>query len=189
MLFVLFFSFALFGLLFGAKIQIFLGFHEKHYLCTKYFIMKNTIFTTIILAALVFAGCKEEPKQTSFDKKAALEFLYAYMPLGDSVDYSEGYYRECIHYAFLAKQELPWGASIPEREFKHFVVPVRVNNEGLDRFRATYYEELKNRVKDLSLKDAVLEVNHWCHEHVNYKGSDSRTSAPKTAFGLSRLDA
>ena len=149
--------------------------------------MKNTIFTTIILAALVFAGCKEEPKQTSFDEKAALDFLYAYMPLGDSVDYSEDYYRECIHYAFLAKQELPWGASIPEREFKHFVVPVRVNNEGLDRFRATYYEELKNRVKDLPLKDAVLEVNHWCHEHVNYKGSDSRTSAPmatiKTSWG------
>ena len=149
--------------------------------------MKNTIFTTIILAALVFAGCKGEPKQTSFGEQEALNFLYAYMPLGDSVDYSEDYYRECIHYAFLAKQELPWGASIPEREFKHFVVPVRVNNENLDRFRATYYEELKNRVKDLSLKDAVLEVNHWCHEHVNYKGSDSRTSAPmatiKTSWG------
>ena len=99
--------------------------------------MKNTIFTTIILAALVFAGCKGEPKQTSFGEQEALNFLYAYMPLGDSVDYSEDYYRECIHYAFLAKQELPWGASIPEREFKHFVVPVRVNNENLDRFRAT----------------------------------------------------
>lgn len=187
MLFVLLFSFSLFGLLFGAKIRFFLGFHEKHYLCTKYFKMKNTIFTTIILAALVFAGCKGEPKQTSFGEQEALNFLYAYMPLGDSVDYSEDYYRECIHYAFLAKQELPWGESIPEREFKHFVVPVRVNNENLDRFRATYYEELKDRVKDLSLKDAVLEVNHWCHEHVNYKGSDSRTSAPmstiKTSWG------
>ena len=149
--------------------------------------MRKTILLTLTLITLAFAGCKEEPKQTSFDEKAALDFLYAYMPLGDSVDYSEDYYRECIHYAFLAKQELPWGTSIPEREFKHFVVPVRVNNEGLDRFRATYYEELKNRVKDLSLKDAVLEVNHWCHEHVNYKGSDSRTSAPmstiKTSWG------
>ena len=149
--------------------------------------MRNTLLIIIAVSALLFSGCKEEPKQKTFGEKEALEFLYAYMPLGDSVDYSEYYYRECIHYAFRAKEELPWGANIPEREFKHFVVPVRVNNENLDAFRSTYYEELKDRVKDLSLYDAVLEVNHWCHEHVNYKGSDSRTSAPmatiKTSWG------
>ncbi len=148
--------------------------------------MKNTLLILITASALFFSACSSE-KETAFTEKEALEFLYAYMPLGDSVDYTEDYYRECIHYAFLAKEELPWGESIPEREFKHFVVPVRVNNENLDRFRATYYEELKDRVKDLSLYDAVLEVNHWCHKHVNYKGSDSRTSAPmatiKTSWG------
>ena len=152
--------------------------------------MKNTLFTLITVSALLFSACKgtgETKQSKQFTEKEALEFLYAYMPLGDSVDYTEDYYRECVQYAFRAKAELPWGASVPEREFKHFVVPVRVNNENLDRFRATYYEELKGRVKDLSLYDAVLEVNHWCHEHVNYKGSDSRTSAPmatiKTSWG------
>ena len=148
--------------------------------------MKNRILTLFIISSLLFSACSSE-KKTAFGEKEALKFLYAYMPLGDSVDYTEDYYRECIHYAFLAKEEMPWGACIPEREFKHFVVPVRVNNENLDAFRSTYYEELKGRVKDLSLYDAVLEVNHWCHEHVNYKGSDSRTSAPmatvKTSWG------
>ena len=148
--------------------------------------MKNIILTFAILSAALFSACSSE-KETTFNENQALQFLYQYMPLGDSVDYTEDYYRECIHYAFLAKEEMPWGASVPEREFKHFVVPVRVNNENLDRFRATYYEEMKARVKDLSLYDAVLEVNHWCHEHVNYKGSDSRTSAPmatiKTSWG------
>jgi len=149
--------------------------------------MKNTLFLLFTIVALLFSSCKGKANQKPFTEKEALEFLYEYMPLGDSVDYSEEYYRECIQYAFRAKEELPWGERIPEREFKHFVVPVRVNNENLDRFRATYYEELKDRVKDLSLYDAVLEVNHWCHEHVNYKGSDSRTSAPmatiKTSWG------
>ena len=148
--------------------------------------MRNTLLILLSASALLFSSCKDE-QNNQFTEKEALEFLYAYMPLGDSVDYTEDYYRECVHYAFLAKQELPWGANIPEREFKHFVVPMRVNNENLDRFRSTYYEELKARVKDLSLYDAVLEVNHWCHEHVNYKGSDSRTSAPmatiKTSWG------
>ncbi len=151
------------------------------------FDMKNTLLIILAFSALFLSSCAGEPKQKHFTEKEALEFLYAYMPLGDSVDYTEDYYRECIHYAFRAKEELPWGANIPEREFKHFVVPVRVNNENLDAFRSTYYEELKGRVKDLSLYDAVLEVNHWCHEHVNYKGSDSRTSAPmatiKTSWG------
>ena len=35
--------------------------------------------------------------------------------------------------------------------------------------------------------DAVLEVNHWCHEKANYQPSDARTSSPlatvKTAYG------
>ena len=140
-----------------------------------------------ILAVILLAACTHEPKQEAFTEEKALEFLYQYMPLGDQVDYTEDYYRECVSYAFKAKAELPWGEDVPEREFKHFVLPPRVNNENLDRFRATYYDELKGRVKDLSLYDAVLEVNHWCHEHVNYKGSDSRTSAPmatvKTSWG------
>ncbi|MBR5912503.1 MAG: transglutaminase domain-containing protein [Bacteroidales bacterium] len=149
--------------------------------------MKNTLLIFVAFSALLFSGCAGETKQQAFNEEKAMQFLYEYMPLGDSVDYTEDYYRECINYAFRAKAELPWGVSVPEREFKHFVVPVRVNNENLDRFRATYYEELKDRVKDLSLYDAVLEVNHWCHERVNYKGSDSRTSAPmatiKTSWG------
>ena len=148
--------------------------------------MRHFILIAAILTGLFYNACAEQEKQR-FNEKEALEFLYQHMPLGDSVDYSEEYFRECVHYAFKAKEELPWGASIPEREFKHFVVPVRVNNENLDAFRSTYYEELKERVKDLSLYDAVLEVNHWCHEHVNYKGSDSRTSSPmatiKTSWG------
>ena len=149
--------------------------------------MKNTLLIIIATSVLLLSSCAGEAKQASFNEKEALQFLYEYMPLGDSVDYTTDYYRECIHYAFRAKEELPWGKNVPEREFKHFVVPVRVNNENLDRFRATYYEELRDRVKDLPLYDAVLEVNHWCHEHVNYKGSDSRTSAPmatiKTSWG------
>ena len=137
--------------------------------------------------ALLMAGCGEKTIRKDFNEEEALEFLYQYLPLGDSVDYTLDYFRECVEYAFKAKEEVSWGKDIPEREFKHFVLPPRVNNENLDRFRATYYEELRTRVKDLTLYDAVLEVNHWCHEHVSYKGSDSRTSAPmatiKTSWG------
>ncbi len=120
-------------------------------------------------------------------QRNALTFLYAYMPLADMADHSGEYFLENVDYAFRAKEEMPWGKDIPEREFRHFVLPVRVNNEDLDDSRKVFYEEFKDRVKGLSLYDAVLEVNHWCHEKVTYTPSDSRTSSPlasiRTAYG------
>lgn len=41
-----------------------------------------------------------------------------------------------------------------------------------------FHDELMPRLKGLSMHDAVLEVNHWCHEKVNYQPADARTSAP-----------
>ena len=138
----------------------------------------------LLAVALLATSCTNSQLQK--DQKA-LRFLYSYMPSCDAVDYTEDFFLNNIQASFKAKEELPWGKSVPEREFKHFVLPIRVNNENLDDFRTVYYDELYNRVKDLSMYDAVLEVNHWCHERVNYKGSDSRTSAPmatiKTSWG------
>ncbi len=126
-------------------------------------------------------------KEMPLNEKEALQFLYAYMPLSDITDYTGEYYHNNVKAAYKAKEEMPWGESIPEREFNHFVIPVRINNENLDDSRFVFYDELKDRVKNLSLNDAVLEINHWCHEKANYKGSDSRTSSPlatvKTSWG------
>lgn len=117
-------------------------------------------------------------KQITTQEREALSFLYAYMPLGDVTDYSGEFYLANIRATFSAREEMPWSNNIPEEIFRHFVLPVRVNNENMDESRMIFYEELKDRVKGLSLYDAVLEVNHWCHEKVIYTPSDSRTSAP-----------
>lgn len=123
----------------------------------------------------------------SDEQREALTFLYAYMPLADIADHPGEYYLENVDYSLRARREMPWGKIIPEREFRHFVLPIRVNNENLDDSRKVFFEDLKDRVKNLSLYDAVLEVNHWCHEKVVYTPSDARTSSPlasvKTAYG------
>lgn len=120
-------------------------------------------------------------------QRQALEFLYAYMPLPDIVDYSGDFHLMNVDYALRAREEMPWGKDVPDREFLHFVLPTRVNNENMDESRRVFYEELKERVCTLSMHDAVLEVNHWCHEKVTYQPSDARTSSPlasvRTAFG------
>ena len=138
----------------------------------------------IIAIALLAVSCSNNDSRK---EQEAFAFLDASMLLCDRADYSQDYFMRNIQISFKAKDELPWGKHVPKREFKHFVLPVRVNNENLDAFRMAYYDELRDRVKDMSMYDAVLEVNHWCHEKVNYKGSDSRTSAPmatiKTSWG------
>lgn len=120
-------------------------------------------------------------------EKEALQFLYAYMPLGDIVNMPAEYYLEQYRLTLKALEEMPWGKSVPEREVRHFVLPVRVNNENLDDSRSVFYDELAPRVKGMNMRDAVLEVNHWCHEKAVYMPSDRRTSSPlatvKTAYG------
>ena len=123
----------------------------------------------------------------SLKEKEALQFLYAFMPLSDLADYNGEFYLRNVRSSFAAQDTFSWGKKVPEEIFRHFVLPIRVNNENLDTARWVFFMELKNRIKKLSMKDAALEVNHWCHEKVTYKGSDVRTSSPlasvKTAFG------
>ena len=121
------------------------------------------------------------------DEQEALKFLYAYMPLADVTDYPTSFFADNVRMSFKARKEMPWGKNVPELLFRHFVVPIRVNNEALDNARSEFYNELKDRIKGMSMMDAIIVVNHWCHEKVTYQPSDARTSAPlatlKTATG------
>ena len=115
-------------------------------------------------------------------EQEALQFLYAYMPIADMTDYSTDYYLNNVRMSFKAQNEMAWGKQVPELLFRHFVLPVRVNNENLDTFRLACYDDLKERVEGLSMQEAILEVNHWCHERVTYQPSDARTTSPLTTI-------
>ena len=123
----------------------------------------------------------------SVEEEEALKFLYAYMPLTDISDYSGEFILNNVRLALENRKVSTWGKNIPDLIFRHFVLPVRVNNENLDNSREVFNKELWDRVKGLSMYEAVLEVNHWCHEKVIYTPSDGRTSSPlasvKTAYG------
>lgn len=111
-------------------------------------------------------------------EREALEFLYAYMPYSDLADYDQSFYLQQVRTAFAARDTFAWGSQVPEDIFRHFVLVYRVNNENLDSARMVFFRELKDRVKGLTMEQAALEVNHWCHEHVAYRAADARTSAP-----------
>ena len=133
------------------------------------------------------SGIQLEAMGLQKDELEAMKFLYAYMPLGDIINQDFSYFLDSYHLTKKALSQMPWGKSVPEREVRHFVLPVRVNNENLDASREVFFEELAPRIKNMSMNDAVLEVNHWCHEKAIYMPSDRRTSSPlatvKTAYG------
>ncbi|MGP1514621.1 MAG: transglutaminase domain-containing protein [Bacteroidales bacterium] len=142
---------------------------------------KNFIILFIILISVTtFAQ-----KGLSDEEKKYLDFLYEYMPLNDKLDYDTSFYISQIKNVILARNTFSWGRKVPEDIFKHFVLVYRVNNENLDSARMVIFHMLKDRIRGMSMYDAALEVNHWCHEFVNYKASDGRTSSPLASMRTS----
>ena len=138
--------------------------------------MRHYLSAAILCVSLFLLGsCQSE-------KTDYVAFLYKYMPTSDSVDYSREYWERQVAMSERARKEMPWAQLVPEMEWKHFVVPVRVNNEALDDARSVIYEELAPRIMNMSMEEAALEVNHWCHEKVSYQPSDGRTSPPLTTM-------
>lgn len=133
---------------------------------------------------LLFSAVDES---SSSVEKDALMFLYAYMPIGDIAEYPSKLFSDGVKLALKTKKEMSWGRGIPIEIFRHFVLPIRVNNESLDTSRTFFYNELKERVSHLSMYNAVIEINRWCRERVIYTPSDERTSSPlathNTAYG------
>lgn len=117
------------------------------------------------------------PEGLSVQETEGLRFLFAYMPLNDMAQLPYAYFVKAVKEA-CATKTLPWGSKISPELFRHFVLPPRVNNEDLDNAREVFANELIPRVKDLSMYDAVIEVNHWCREKIVYQPTDGRTTSP-----------
>lgn len=135
-------------------------------------------YSRVRLSSDVYPGMSVLPDSLSGDAEECVKWLYAYMQTPDITGYSPGFFISNVLASLHARENMPWGKSVPEREFKHFVLPVRVNNENLDMSREVFYDELRDRVGSLSMKEAIKEINHWCHEKVTYQPSDARTSSP-----------
>ena len=127
-------------------------------------------YLALIAAAVLLFSCRSE-------QESYVDWLYKYMPLPDEMQYDRPYWEENVAKTLETREKMAWG--IPEREFRHFVLPLRVNNETLDDFRTLYADTLCSRVRGMSLADAALEINHWCHEQATYQPSDARTGSPE----------
>lgn len=125
---------------------------------------------------------REQGSKFVGEKLEAYQFLYAFMPIGDMADYPANFYAKIVDKSFEARTYFQWGETVPNDLFLHFVLPYRVNNEDLDSSRSFFLSQLQERIQEMSMLDAAMEVNHWCHEHVAYQSSDDRTRSPLATY-------
>jgi len=121
------------------------------------------------------------------DRRTALEFFYSTMPSSDLGDYDFSLYLQFVDFGLFLAEHSPWSSRIPENIFLNYVLYYRINNEKIEDCRKFFYDALKDRIAGKSMKEAALEVNVWCAEHVTYQATDERTASPfavlKSSYG------
>lgn len=125
-------------------------------------------------------------QQLTEEETWALKYVYAYMPVNDMADYDGKLFLSHVRRALDVRKRVPWGERVPDHLFLHFVLPYRINTENIEDFRGIIFDELADRTAKLSMADAILETNYWCHEKATYIGSDLRTISPLTMIRNAR---
>ena len=71
--------------------------------------------------------------------------------------------RENLDHAFLARQLMPWGKTVPWDVFLHYVLPHRASQEPFQPHRAFLFAELAPLCATaLSMEEALSRVGGWC---------------------------
>ncbi|MFC4101578.1 transglutaminase domain-containing protein [Paenibacillus xanthanilyticus] len=117
-------------------------------------------------------------QELTAEESWALKFLFAYMPVNDLADYEGELFLRHVRRTLEIREQMPWGPRVPDHLFLHFVLPYRVNTENIEDSRGILHAQLAERTKRLTMADAILETNYWCHEKATYIGSDLRTLSP-----------
>ncbi|MCL2286148.1 MAG: transglutaminase-like domain-containing protein [Firmicutes bacterium] len=115
-----------------------------------------------------------------FHELICLMYLYAYMPVSDMVSYPPDLFVQVVRQARKVRNLRIFRQTIPDEIFLNFVLQLRVNNENLEYNRDFFFDELYPRIRGLSAREAVLEINYWCLEKVTYIGNSIRTMSPFT---------
>lgn len=116
------------------------------------------------------------------DQQLLMKFLYGTMPVRDAGEYGFDVFLGFVKHSLMVYRTMEWCRDIPEDMFLHHILYYRVNSENIEDCRGFFYEQLRDRVKGLSVRDAVLEINYWCAENGTYEASDSRTISPVTVY-------
>lgn len=99
------------------------------------------------------------------DQRSAVSFLIANMPARDLASVKKDYLLSNVLLAYAAKNETPWGASIPDDIFLNEVVPFANVTETRDNWRKDFHDRFMPVVKSCkTASEAALKLNSTIFE-------------------------
>ncbi len=94
------------------------------------------------------------------EHRAAIGFLIEHMPERDLTTLTADFLVENIELAYQARNEVPWGADLPEELFFEYVLPYANVNEQRDNWRKTFYEKFIDIAKTCQTPgEALVRLN------------------------------
>ncbi|WP_349947966.1 transglutaminase-like domain-containing protein [Lacrimispora sp. BS-2] len=115
-------------------------------------------------------------------EQVLMKFLYGTMPVRDAGEYDFSVFLGFVRHSIMVYDQMEWCQEIPEDIFLHHILYYRINTENIEDCRRFFYDKLIERIKGLSIREAVLEINYWCAENGTYEASDNRTISPVTVY-------
>lgn len=109
------------------------------------------------------------------EEARAAGFLVDNLPLADRMSMSAADLRENLDYAFLARQSMPWGRTVPWDVFVHYVLPHRASQEPFQPHRAMLFTQLAPLCQTAaSMEEALSRVGAWCAARAEYRPTSRR---------------
>lgn len=113
----------------------------------------------------------------------AVKWIISHSLLSDLLNFDYSFFHSSAeHGVFLVKNGY---CDIPEDLFLNYVLPIRLGNEELCLCRKFFFDLLKDRIKGLSTMQAIIEINYFNAENVEYQNTDFRTMSALAAFNAS----
>ncbi len=109
------------------------------------------------------------------DKALAARFMLDNLPPADRLSMSADDLGENLDYAFLARESMPWGETVPWDIFLHYVLPHRASQEPFQPHRAMLFRELAPVCSTAgTIEDALKRVGEWCAQKAQYRPTSRR---------------
>ena len=126
-----------------------------------------------ILASSAWADHQLSPQE-----QEGLDFLNAYMPVGDLKALKSDFLSENVRLAYQAVGEVPWGKDIPKDIFLNDILPYVSLNERREDWRGDFHRRFIEIARNSKTIDqAVLALNKYVFDTL--KVSYSPTLRPK----------
>ncbi len=130
----------------------------------------------------IFQEIQAQLKACSPRVELAIKYLYITMPYSDIGNYPLEIFLDYAAHGVALWEYDDAVRNLPEDIFLNYVLYHRVNEEEIDICRSVFYKELKDWICDLSMEEAVLEVNYWCAKVATYQSTDDRTVSARTVY-------